>query len=173
LHRATRERSHSRVAEIPKHPGIIAPPPLMMLAALIAGFALDYAAPLGLLAQLPSLPRWIVGGFLILLAIAVNLQGFFGFQRKGTPVIPYKSATKLVTDGVFAHVRNPMYVGMVALPMGLGVALAGDWLVACAVLLWIVLHYGVVLREERYLETLFGDEYRAYKARVPRYGWRF
>ena len=157
----------------PSHPGVIAPPPLLLLLALVTGFALDRAAPLGVLAQVPTLARWIVGGALILLAIAVNVQGFAGFQRKGTPVIPYKSATKLVTDGVFAHVRNPMYLGMVALPLGLGVALAGDWLVICAIVLWIVLHYGVVRREERYLEAVFGEEYRAYKARVPPYGWRF
>lgn len=161
------------MSEAPPHPGIIAPPPLLLLAALIAGFALDYAAPLGLLAQMPAAARWIVGGLLILLALAVNLQGFFRFQRSGTPVIPYKSATKLVTDGIYAHVRNPMYVGMIALPLGLGVALAGDWLVICALILWIVLHFGVVRREERYLEAVFGEEYRAYKARVPPYGWRF
>lgn len=157
----------------PSHPGVIAPPPLLLLIALAAGFALDGLAPLGVLAEVPPLARWIVGGALLVLALAVNVQGFFGFQRKGTPVIPYKSATALVTDGVFAHVRNPMYLGMIALPIGLGVALAGDWLAICGVLLWPVLHYGVVRREERYLDAVFGDEYRAYKARVPPYGWRF
>jgi protein-S-isoprenylcysteine O-methyltransferase Ste14 len=161
------------MADNPKNAQVIAPPPLLMLAALIAGFALDYAAPLGLLAQVSPLPRWIVGGLLIVAAVAVNLQGFSNFIRRGTPVNPYRGAAKLVTDGVFAHVRNPMYLGMILLPLGLGVALAGDWLAASAFVLWIVLHFGVVRREERYLEAVFGEEYRAYKARVPRYGWRF
>jgi protein-S-isoprenylcysteine O-methyltransferase Ste14 len=159
--------------EAPKHAGVIAPPPLLLLAALIAGFALDRIAPLGLLNAVAPLARWAIGGALIVLAIVANLQGFFGFQRSGTPVIPYKSATRLVTDGVFAHVRNPMYLGMIALTLGLGVALAGDWLVIFGGLLWIVIHFGVVRREERYLEAVFGEEYRAYKARVPPYGWRF
>jgi protein-S-isoprenylcysteine O-methyltransferase Ste14 len=62
---------------------------------------------------------------------------------------------------------------MIGLTLGLGIALAGDWLVLCGLALWLVLHFGVVRREERYLEALFGDDYRAYRARVPPYGWRF
>jgi protein-S-isoprenylcysteine O-methyltransferase Ste14 len=157
----------------PKHAGVIAPPPLMLLAALGAGFALDYFQPLGVLAQAPEVWRWIVGGLLIAIALAVNFQGFFKFQHAGTPVVPYKGSTKLVTDGIYAHVRNPMYVGMVLICFGLGAVLAGDWLVICGALFWLVLHVGVVRREERYLETLFGEAYRAYKKRVPPYGWRF
>lgn len=168
------QRDHiRRMTETPRNAGVIAPPPLLLLAALIAGAVLDRMAPLHVLVQLPPLARWGVGGLLILAALVMNFQGFFGFQRSGTPVIPLKASTKLVTDGIFAHLRNPMYVGMVALTIGLGIAFAGDWLVIFGLILWIVLHYGVVRREERYLETIFGEDYRAYKARVPRYGWRF
>jgi protein-S-isoprenylcysteine O-methyltransferase Ste14 len=159
--------------QTPGNAGVIAPPPLMLLAALALGFALDRAAPLGGLDAIATSVRWIVGGALIAIAIVVNLWGFFGFQRSGAPVNPYRSVTKLVTHGVFAHVRNPMYLGMILLTLGLAVALAGEWLAICGLLLWIAIHFGVVRREERYLEAIFGDEYRAYKSRVPPYGWRF
>lgn len=157
----------------PSHPGVIAPPPLLLLAALVAGFFLDRAVPLHVLAQAPPLLRWVVGGALIVAALIVNFQGFFRFQHHGTPVIPLKSSTKLVTDGIFAHLRNPMYMSMIGLTIGLGIAFAGDWVVIFGFVLWIALHYGVVRREERYLEAVFGEDYLAYKARVPRYGWRF
>ena len=53
--------------------------------------------------------------------------------------------------------------------IGLGL----DWALLCFLASLPVLHYGVVLREERYLERKFGDQYRRYKESVPRYGWRF
>jgi protein-S-isoprenylcysteine O-methyltransferase Ste14 len=93
--------------DAPKNAGVIAPPPLLFLVGLIAGFALDYAAPLGVLAQAPNVARWMLGGALAVFALAVNFHGFARFQRSGTPVHPYRSSTKLVTDGIFAHVRNP------------------------------------------------------------------
>jgi protein-S-isoprenylcysteine O-methyltransferase Ste14 len=55
---------------------------------------------------------------------------------------------------------------------GLGFALASVWMIVMLVPAALVLHYGVVRREERYLEERFGADYRAFKARVPRYGWR-
>jgi protein-S-isoprenylcysteine O-methyltransferase Ste14 len=53
---------------------------------------------------------------------------------------------------------------------GLGIALASDWMLVMLVPAVLLLHFGVVKREERYLEAKFGDAYRAYKERVPRYG---
>ena len=63
-----------------------------------------------------------------------------------------------------------MYVGLMLLVGGIGIALASDWTLVLLVPMALVLHYGVVLREERYLERKFGEEYRRYKASVPRWG---
>lgn len=157
----------------PANPGVIAPPPLMLLAALVAGLILGWLAPLDGLARIPALWRWIAGGAILAAGVVTNLQGFFRFQHAGTPVRPWKTTTKLVTDGIYAHVRNPMYFGMTALLLALGLALANDWLIICAAIFLLILHFGVVRREERFLEQIFGDEYTAYKKRVPPYGWRF
>jgi protein-S-isoprenylcysteine O-methyltransferase Ste14 len=64
-----------------------------------------------------------------------------------------------------------MYVGLGLLVAGIAIALASDWTLVMLVPAALVLHFGVVLREERYLAAKFGEDYLDYKARVPRYGW--
>jgi protein-S-isoprenylcysteine O-methyltransferase Ste14 len=67
--------------------------------------------------------------------------------------------------------RNPMYVGAIVILAGIAATLASDWMAILLVPTAFVLHSGVVRREERYLEARFGEDYRRYKASVPRYGW--
>jgi protein-S-isoprenylcysteine O-methyltransferase Ste14 len=73
----------------------------------------------------------------------------------------------------FQHLgtRNPMYVGGVLIIAGLAIGLGSDWTLIMLVPTAAVLHYGVVLREERYLERKFGAAYREYREAVSRYGW--
>jgi protein-S-isoprenylcysteine O-methyltransferase Ste14 len=65
-----------------------------------------------------------------------------------------------------------MYVGGSIAALGLALMLASGWMVLLLLLALFVLHYGVVKREERYLEKKFGEAYLRYKATVPRYGWK-
>ena len=67
-----------------------------------------------------------------------------------------------MTDGIFAWLRNPMYVGATLFLVGLAILLASDWMLVMTVVFAVVLHFGVVKREERYLEAKFGDAYRRY-----------
>jgi protein-S-isoprenylcysteine O-methyltransferase Ste14 len=64
-----------------------------------------------------------------------------------------------------------MYIGTWIMAVGLAVAFASDWGLLLLIPAALVLHFGVVLREERYLAARFGDDYRGYVERVPRYGW--
>jgi protein-S-isoprenylcysteine O-methyltransferase Ste14 len=64
-----------------------------------------------------------------------------------------------------------MYVGLGSLVAGIGVGFASDWTLVLLVPAALVIHYGVVLREEAYLVRKFGETYRRYKDAVPRYGW--
>jgi protein-S-isoprenylcysteine O-methyltransferase Ste14 len=89
----------------------------------------------------------------------------------GTNVTPFQPALRLVTTGVFAYVRNPMYLGLGLLVAGVGVGFATDWILVLLVPAALVLHYGVVRREELYLARKFGAPYRRYLMSVPRYGW--
>ena len=155
----------------PDNPGVIIFPPLLLLIWIVAGLCLDWLVPLGVLSQLPLVPRLVAGAIIFCGGLALASTARATFVRAGTNVRPDQPALSLVSHGVFAHLRNPMYVGASIGALGLALLLALDWIVLLMVPALLVLHYGVVKREERYLEAKFGDSYRRYKESVPRYGW--
>ena len=160
------------MTEIRDTAGVIAPPPLIALAAFLLGLALDWLMPAYLLAVMLSFGvRILLGVELVAVGCALAIVGRNTFVHSGTEVNPYRASSALVTTGIYAYVRNPMYVGLAFIVSGLGIAFASDWTFVMLVASALVIHFGVVKREERYLETKFGDVYRDYKARVPRYGW--
>ena len=152
--------------------GVIAPPPLIALAALVLGLTFDRLLPAYVLTVLLSLPeRIVIGALLLVVSAGLAIPALLAFRAAGTHVEPWKPSSAVVTDGIFAWLRNPMYVGLIMGLAGLSVLLASDWTLVMTAIVAPVLHFGVVKREERYLEAKFGDAYRGYKARVPRYGW--
>jgi protein-S-isoprenylcysteine O-methyltransferase Ste14 len=154
--------------------GVIAPPPVIALGAIILGVALDWLFPAYVLsALLTRNGRIIIAVLLVATGLTIGVLGQRIFVRYGTNVNPYKPSSALVTTGIFAYVRNPMYVGIALLVAGIGVALASDWTLVMLVGAALLIHFGVVKREERYLEAKFGDAYRRYIDDVPRYGLPF
>ena len=149
--------------------GVIARPPLLFLAALLLGFVLDR------LLRLPSpvpgidLIHWIIGGSLILIGLALAAAGIRNFSRAGTPVRTIEPTRALVTTGVHGWTRNPLYLGISLLYGDIGVAAQSPWVLILTLPLALTIRYGVVAREEAYLERRFGDAYRDYKARVRRW----
>jgi protein-S-isoprenylcysteine O-methyltransferase Ste14 len=84
-------------------------------------------------------------------------------------VKPSLPTLKLVTSGVYAWTRNPFYVGGSAMLLGSALATGLDWMPMLYVASFVLLHYGVVLPEENYLQRKFGDAYRQYQTSAPRY----
>jgi protein-S-isoprenylcysteine O-methyltransferase Ste14 len=152
-------------------PGVIAPPPLIATFAVVFGLLLDRLHPVYVVSTLMLYStRIVVGVALALAGGALAVAAERRFKAAGTNVQPWRPSLRLATDGVYARLRNPMYVGLILLTGGIGIALASDWTLVLLVAAAFILHHGVVLREERYLEAKFGEEYRRYRARVPRWG---
>jgi protein-S-isoprenylcysteine O-methyltransferase Ste14 len=154
--------------------GVMASPPLISLAALFIGLGLDWLAPLGLIeTALPRTARVSLAVLIGALAIWSAARGITEFRRMKTPVDPRKPVATLVTGGIFGSTRNPLYQSQGFFLLALAIGFASDWTMLLLVPWAVAMHVGVVLREERYLEVKFGDDYRRYRDRVPRYGWPF
>jgi protein-S-isoprenylcysteine O-methyltransferase Ste14 len=149
--------------------GVIARPPLLFLAALLIGLVLDRLLRLPFPAPRIDLVHWVVGGSLVLIGLALAAAGIRNFSRAGTPVRSIKPTRALVTTGIHGWTRNPIYLGMFLLYGGIGVAAQSPWILILMLPLAITIRFGVVAREEAYLERRFGDTYRDYKARVRRW----
>ena len=139
---------------------------------MVIGVALDWLLPAYVLTVLLSLAeRIVIGVVLIAAGAGLAIPAILAFRSAGTHVEPWKPSSVLATTGVYAHVRNPMYMGLALLVAGIGIALASDWTLVMLVVAALLMHFGVVKREERYLSAKFGEPYRQYMDTVPRYGW--
>ena len=151
-------------------PGVIARPPRIAYLLLAIGGGLGWLWPLPLLpAGWPSALRYGMGGGLVGLGLIIMTLALRAFQRAGTNVETPKPATALVTNGIYARSRNPMYVALALLFGGIAVLANSGWLGALLVVYVGVLRIGVIAPEEHYLEAKFGDRYREYRARVRRW----
>jgi protein-S-isoprenylcysteine O-methyltransferase Ste14 len=146
--------------------GVAISPPLLYGGALALGIALGRGTENG--ARGMRLVR-VTGALCLGAGVVIGAATIAELKRAGTNLSPYRPTTALVTRGVFRLSRNPAYVAATSLYLG-GALLARSLpaLEFLPVVLALLDHY-VVDREERYLERLFGDDYRAYHARVPRW----
>jgi protein-S-isoprenylcysteine O-methyltransferase Ste14 len=154
-------------------PGVIVFPPLIPLSILVVGTILNFIVPLDLLNHVPFLGRILVGTVAFVLGLAMVIGANRIFRHLGTNVRPSQPTLVLATKGLYTWTRNPMYVGGGIALLGIAIDCGLDWVPLLLALSVPLLHYGIILREERYLESKFGDEYRRYKTKVPRYWWRF
>ena len=152
--------------ERPDHAEVIGPPPLLYTAALVIGAGLEWFWPTAIgLGWLPLL----LGAILILAGLAIALLGALALRRAGTAIPPNRPTTELVTDGPYRFSRNPLYLALTLIYAGVGLIADDLWILILLVPLLLLIHWGVVVREERYLEAKFGEAYRRYKERVRRW----
>jgi protein-S-isoprenylcysteine O-methyltransferase Ste14 len=145
---------------------VIALPPILYSAGLVVAAILEWLAPFTL--PVPTSVRWIAGA-LIAPCVAVMIAARMAFGRAGTNVNPMQPATTVVATGPFRFTRNPMYVAMTLASVLLALATRWAWLLVALVPVLALMHWGVVLREERYLARKFGAAYDEYRKRVRRY----
>jgi protein-S-isoprenylcysteine O-methyltransferase Ste14 len=150
--------------------GVIAPPPLILAATLILGAVLDRVYPVPIFGnEEMDLYRRVAAAVLIVAGLALMATFLLAFRRHGTNVPTRKPTTALVTDGPYRFSRNPGYVSMFLVYAGIVLVADSAWLALLLIVFAIIIRYGVVAREERYLERKFGDDYHRYRASVRRW----
>ena len=154
------------MAEPTDNPGVVARPPLLYAGALVIALALHWLRPLPILDHAIALGAGLA---LIVLGVGIAIPGRGALKAAATNIDPMRPTTAIVTSGPYRFSRNPLYVALTLLFVGITLAVNTWWGIVILVPLVIVMHYGVVRREERYLEKKFGEAYRQYRSRVRRY----
>ena len=146
---------------------VIVRPPLAWLLAVVAGFTLDWLMPLRFVPA--AVPAGWLGGAVLAIAVALFAWAIATVTRAGSNVPTNKPTTSIVDTGPYRFTRNPIYLGMMLGLAGLAIAFDSLWLLLTLVPFAFVIRYGVVAREEAYLERKFGEFYRRYRIRVRRW----
>lgn len=148
------------------HAGVAFHPPLLLLLFIVLGFVGRWLDPARFL---PAAWAWPIG--ILLVVAALVLFGWaVDIMRRGGASVPTNEPTDAIVErGPFTVSRNPIYLSMALLLLGIGFWANSVWFLALAGVAVILLTQGVIVREERYLERKFGETYLAYKRRVRRW----
>ena len=153
----------------PKHPGVKFPPPFLFAGGLGLGYLLDRSWPW----------PWIPGGWtglrfgfgwaLVALGLGLGAWGFLTFLRARTAILPHHPASRLVYAGPYKFTRNPMYVGLTGVYLGVSTLIDSLWPLLLLPVVLGALYRFVIRREERYLAAEFGVAYNDYRRKVRRW----
>ena len=141
-------------------------PPFLLLCSIGLGFAARWLAPAEFL---PRAWAVFVGPILVAASFGIFLWAAYTMHRGSTSIPTNKPTNSLVVRGPFRFSRNPIYLSMVSLLLGVGIWANSLWFIGLAALAVVLLNWGVISREERYLGRKFGEEYLTYKRRVRRW----
>ena len=120
-------------------------------------------------------PQWAltsgraIGGFLLLLGILLNVMSARLFEKRGTAIKPFERSKALVVEGPYRFTRNPMYLGMLIILLGLGMLLGSTIPLLVIPVFLMLITTRFVLVEEHMLAERFGKAYKEYSARVRRW----
>jgi protein-S-isoprenylcysteine O-methyltransferase Ste14 len=142
-------------------------PPLLFAVPLVIGVLLGLFFPVKLL---PTSAALIAGGGIALLAfLGIGLPAFRAMRRARTTLNPNEPSTALVTGASFHFTRNPLYLSLALVYSGLALMANALWALLLLPVVVVLVHFLVIVPEERYLEQKFGEQFLSYKSRVRRW----
>lgn len=147
-------------------PGIKVPPPVIYVCALTIGIGLEKLQPTGLM---PAAWAYAGGTTLILASLLIMPPVLLRFRRAATTFDVRKAASTLITDGPYRYSRNPTYVSLSMLYVGLGFVFNNAWILLLVIPVLFIMDRKVIAREEKHLEETFGKDYAQYKLAVRRW----
>ena len=155
------------MAHEPDRSNAIIRPPIALLTAFGMGLGLDWLYPLRFVPA--SVPRLLTGGAIFAAGLALAIWAILTIRQAGTEIETTKPTTAIVSGGPFRFTRNPIYSGMLLGLVGLAVGFDTLWILGTLIPFYLVIRYGVIAREEAYLERKFGQAYLGYKSQVRRW----
>jgi protein-S-isoprenylcysteine O-methyltransferase Ste14 len=158
--------SDSSKVEPASSSGIKFPPPFIYVAIFLSGILLEKILP-GI--SIPRTPSLLIAVILLVPGFALLLWSLFLFIRARTSPLPMKPTTSLVISGPYRWTRNPMYVSMLLIYIGVALWFDLFWPIVLTPAVMLLVERLVIQKEERYLEVKFGEEYRHYKSQVSRW----
>ncbi len=154
------------IEQVPDRADVIAFPPLLFGSTLAVCVLLRFLFPTPFLSNETAL---LIGSALVLIGLPMLLLAFRQMIRNKTTIHPSGTTTTIVRNGLYAYTRNPMYVALTLLYIGVCVMVNAYWGLLLLIPLLITVQKGIIEREERYLARKFGEEYLRYKAQVRRW----
>jgi len=148
------------------HPGVKLPPPILFLGLGLIGVGMEYAIPLSIGIDSPA--NYSGVGVIIISIVSIMFMSKL-FERNKTAIEPWKTTSKIITTGPYKYSRNPIYILFCGVPVGLGIAFDTYWALFAFIPALIIVYYSAVKKEEKYLESKFGQEYLDYKGKVRRW----
>ena len=148
-------------------PDIMVLPPVLVGGMLLIGVVIHYA--LWTVTLLPTVFARVLGAVVFISAGVLAHFAHLAMKRAGTNVLPTQPTLALATDGPYRFSRNPLYIAAIGVYLGVTLWVNGlAPLLLMLPMMWL-LHWGIVLREERYLKSKFGDAYQSYQLTVRRW----
>jgi len=141
-------------------------PPTYFIILLLLSIGLHFISPIK---RLIYSPYTYLGIILIIFGIAINIWSDSLFKKSKTTVKPYENPTKFETSGPFRISRHPMYLGMVAVLLGVAILLGSLITFVFPILFIVLMEILFIPPEEKNLERVFGNEYTTYKNKVRRW----
>jgi protein-S-isoprenylcysteine O-methyltransferase Ste14 len=161
-------RAHRMMNAVDPHsrPNIVPWPPVILVIAASAAVILGWAMPLPVIqGKLLLLFGWL----LVVAGVWLDLWSIVTMRRARTNILPHRGASVLVTWGPFKLTRNPIYLANTILLVGLGVVLENYWFIVVMIVANVFVDRLAIRREEIHLAARFGQSWRDYSSRTPRW----
>lgn len=150
------------------NPGVYIPPPLIYVLAFLMAVFIQNKIPIDNLLFHQQLTK-IIGVILLIIALFFLVKSLRQFFQSKNTVVTMKPASSLQTNGIYSITRNPMYVGLAVVYLGISCFIGNWWNIILFPLLLLIVQEYIIKREEKYLARRFGQEYVVYKTKVRRW----
>jgi protein-S-isoprenylcysteine O-methyltransferase Ste14 len=150
-------------------PGVFIPPPLIYAGFFLLSFLIQGYLTIKAAFFFHSRAANIAGLLIIFTGLAFILPALRQFFQTKNTVALIKPATSLQTSGIYSLTRNPMYVGLSLIYLGMALIFGNWWTLILFPVLLATVHFRVIRPEEKYLSRAFGDHYTEYKNKVRRW----